>query len=49
MVVSQISVFVENKQGSLSSVTGILAAAGVDIRAFTVADTTDFGILRIIK
>ena len=48
MVVSQISVFVENKQGSLSSVTGILAAAGVDIRAFTVADTTDFGILRMI-
>jgi len=48
MVVSQISVFVENKQGSLSAVTGILADAGVDIRAFTVADTTDFGILRMI-
>ena len=48
MVVSQISVFVENKQGSLSTVTGILADAGIDIRAFTVADTTDFGILRMI-
>ncbi len=48
MLVSQISVFVENKQGSLSTVTGILANAGIDIRAFSVADTTDFGILRLI-
>ena len=48
MVVNQVSVFVENKQGSLSAVTGILANAGIDIRAFTVADTTDFGILRMI-
>ena len=48
MLVSQISVFVENKQGSLSKVTGILAEAGIDIRAFSIADTTDFGILRMI-
>ncbi len=48
MLVSQISVFVENKQGSLSQVTKILAEANIDIRAFSVADTTDFGILRLI-
>ncbi len=48
MFISQISIFVENKQGSLAAVTAILAAEGIDIRAFSIADTTDFGILRMI-
>ena len=48
MTVKQLSVFVENKQGRLSEITGILQGAGVDIRALSLADTTDFGILRLI-
>ena len=48
MTIKQLSVFVENKQGRLSEITGILQGAGVDIRARSLADTTDFGILRLI-
>ena len=48
MFISQISIFVENKQGSLAAITEILANEGIDIRAFSIADTTDFGILRMI-
>jgi hypothetical protein len=48
MRVEQISVFLENKAGRLAEVTGVLAAAGVNIRALSVADTSDFGVLRLI-
>ena len=48
MQVEQISVFLENKSGRLSEVTTILAEAGVNIRALALADTTDFGVLRLI-
>ena len=48
MRVEQISVFLENKAGRLSEVTGILAEAGINIRALSLADTSDFGILRLI-
>lgn len=48
MTIKQLSVFVENKQGRLSEITGILQDTGVDIRALSLADTTDFGILRLI-
>lgn len=48
MQVEQISVFLENKTGRLSEVTGILAEAGVNIRALALADTSDFGVLRLI-
>jgi len=48
MKVEQISVFLENKSGRLSEVTRVLGDAGVNIRALSVADTSDFGILRII-
>ena len=48
MTIKQLSVFVENKQGRLSEITGILQQTGVDIRALSLADTTDFGILRLI-
>ncbi len=48
MQVEQISVFLENKTGRLSEVTGILAEAKVNIRALALADTSDFGVLRLI-
>ncbi len=48
MRVEQISVFLENKAGRLAEVARILAEAGVNIRALSLADTSDFGILRLI-
>ncbi len=48
MTVNQLSVFVENKPGRLSEITSILQQQEVDIRALSVADTTHFGILRLI-
>ncbi len=48
MQVEQISVFLENKSGRLSEVTGILSEAGINIRAMALADTSDFGVLRLI-
>lgn len=48
MLVKQISVFVENARGKLSRVTEVLAENGINIRALSIADTTDFGILRLI-
>ena len=48
MFIKQISVFVENKQGRLANVTEVLASAGVNLRAMSMADTSDFGILRLI-
>ncbi len=48
MKVDQISVFLENKPGALTEVTRILGEAGVNIRALSLADTKDFGILRLI-
>ncbi|NMA07595.1 MAG: ACT domain-containing protein [Clostridiales bacterium] len=48
MFISQLSIFVRNSPGSIAEITGILAKAGIDIRAFSVADTTDYGILRLI-
>lgn len=48
MKVEQISVFLENKSGRLAEVSEVLAKAGINIRALSLADTTDFGILRLI-
>lgn len=48
MKVEQISIFIENKSGRLAEVTRILGDAGVNIRVLTLADTSDFGILRLI-
>ena len=48
MRVEQISIFLENKSGRLAEVTSVLAAAGVNIRALSLAETADFGILRLI-
>ena len=48
MSVKQISVFLENKPGALSAMTAVLAENGIDMRAFSLAETSDFGIARII-
>jgi len=48
MGIKQISVFLENTTGRLCEVTQTLAKAGVNLRAISIADTADFGILRII-
>jgi hypothetical protein len=47
-MIKQISLLLENKRGQLSRVCGILGGAGVNIRALSIADTSDFGILRLI-
>ncbi len=47
-MLNQISVFVENKTGRLASVMKILTDNNIDIRAMTIADTTDFGIVRFV-
>ncbi len=48
MKVEQISIFIENKSGRLAEITRILGDSGINIRALSLADTTDFGILRLI-
>ena len=48
MIAEQISIFLENKAGRLAEVTKALSNAGINIRALSLADTSDFGILRII-
>ena len=48
MLVKQISVFLENRVGRLQKVTEVLAEAQINIRALSLADTSDFGILRLI-
>ncbi len=48
MYTKQVSVFLENKKGRLAEVTGLLRAEGINIRALSLADTADFGVLRLI-
>jgi hypothetical protein len=48
MELEQISVFMENRPGSLADITGVLARADVNVRALSLADTADFGILRLV-
>lgn len=48
MLVKQISIFIENKSGRLAEVTRTLGDNDIDISALSIADTTDFGILRLI-
>ncbi|MDR1558738.1 MAG: ACT domain-containing protein [Clostridiales bacterium] len=48
MIIKQLSIFVENKMGKLVDVVEALGKAGIDIRAQSIADTSDFGILRVI-
>jgi len=48
MIIKQLSVFLENKSGRLTEVTEALATAHINISAFSVADTAEYGILRMI-
>lgn len=48
MKVEQISIFIENKSGRLAEVTSVLGQHNINIRALSLADTSDFGILRLI-
>ncbi len=48
MNVKQLSVFIENKAGRVSEVTDVLGKAGVNIRGFSVSDTADYGIVRLV-
>ena len=48
MFIKQLSIFVENKVGRLQTIIDCLGSNGVNIRALSIADTTDFGILRVI-
>jgi hypothetical protein len=48
MTIKQLSVFLENVSGRLAEVTQLLSGGGINLRAITIADTADFGILRIV-
>ena len=48
MFISQISVFAENRNGAILEVAGVLKDANINIRALSIADTADFGIVRLI-
>ena len=48
MITKQLSVFVENKKGRLSAILNLLAENDVDLSALSLADTTEFGVLRLI-
>jgi len=48
LFIKQISVFLENKAGRLAEITGVLAENEINIKALSIADTNDFGILRLI-
>ena len=48
MNVHQISVFLENRAGQLSEITGVLAENHIDLRAISIAETADYGVLRMI-
>ena len=48
MSIQQISVFLENRAGQLAEITKVLAENGIDLRAISIAETTDYGVLRMI-
>ncbi len=48
MYIQQLSIFVENRKGKMAEITGELQSHNIDIRALSIADTTDYGILRLI-
>ncbi len=48
MIIKQLTVFLENKSGRLSEVTEALSTAGINMSAFSIADTSEYGILRVI-
>ena len=48
MIIKQLSVFLENKQGRMCAAADVLAQNNINIRALSLADTSEFGILRLI-
>ncbi len=46
--INQISIFLENRAGSLSEITQLLADSGINLRAISIAETADYGVLRVI-
>ena len=48
MAIKQLSIFLENKPGRLAEVTDIIGDSGIDVKALSIADSTDFGISRLI-
>lgn len=48
MIIKQLSIFLENKTGRLAEISEILGQVGINMSAFSVADSSDFGILRLI-
>ena len=48
MLIKQLTVFLENESGRLAEVTRVLGKAGINISALSIADTTEYGILRLI-
>lgn len=48
MIIKQLSIFLENKSGRLAEVLGVLGDSGIAIKALTIADTSEYGILRLI-
>ncbi len=48
MKIEQISIFMENKSGRMAVITDVLGSGGINIRALSLADTSDFGVLRLI-
>lgn len=48
MAIKQLTVFVENRQGAVASITETLSAHNINIRALSIAETQDFGVLRLI-
>ena len=48
MAINQISIFLENRAGQLAEVTRVLGDNGIDMRAISIAETADYGVLRII-
>lgn len=48
MIIQQLSIFLENRSGQLAQLTGLLAENGMDLRAINLAETADYGIVRLI-
>jgi len=48
MTIKQLSIFVENRRGKMTEITEALASKGIDMRALSLADTNEFGLLRMV-
>ena len=48
MIIKQLSIFLENRNGRINEVTSLLSVENINIRALTLADSADFGVMRLI-